>query len=69
MVQDTVYSSFLAGYIRSTDGLAGCYRGLTPRLIGSFLGAFASERIADKLGLEAVTDEEASQGQTNDAVL
>lgn len=58
-----------AGYIRKTDGLAGCYRGLTPRLIGSFLGTFAAERIADKLKLAAVTDEEEAQGQTNDAVL
>lgn len=58
-----------AAYIRTTDGLAGCYRGLTPRLLGAFLGAFGAERIADKLKLDTVTDEEAQAGQTNDAQL
>lgn len=58
-----------AGYIRTTDGLAGCYRGLTPRLVGAFLGSFGAERICDQLKLDAVTDEEATAGQTNDAVL
>lgn len=37
--------------------------------MGAFLGTFAAERIADKLKLEAVTDEEAAQGQTDDRVL
>ena len=57
-----------AGYIRQTDGLVGCYRGLTPRLIGAFLGTFA-DRVADKLHLDPVTDEEATKGLTDDLIL
>lgn len=37
--------------------------------MGAFLGSFGAERIADKLKLGAVTDEEATAGQTNDAQL
>lgn len=37
--------------------------------MGAFLGTFGAEKIADKLKLDAVTDEEATEGQTCDAVL
>lgn len=42
----------LVKHIRQVDGLAGCYRGLTPKLIGSLAGAIGSEKIIAKLGLD-----------------
>lgn len=40
------------------DGLYGCYRGLSPRLVGNLLSTHFSERIADRLGLERVDEDE-----------
>ncbi|XP_030375502.1 mitochondrial carrier homolog 2 [Scaptodrosophila lebanonensis] len=45
-----------AGHIRKIDGFAGCYRGLTPKLVGSVLSLVVSERIAEKLGLPQQDD-------------
>lgn len=39
-------------HIKNVDGLYGCYRGLTPKLIGSVVGVIGSKRVAEKLGLE-----------------
>lgn len=47
------------GYIKSVDGLAGCYRALTPKLVGQLLSLRYSEEIADNLGVERVSDVEA----------
>lgn len=45
-------------HIKSVDGLSGCYRGLTPKLIGSVVGVIASKRVAEKLGLDENDDNE-----------
>lgn len=42
---------FSVKHIRSVDGLSGCYRGLTPKLVGSIVGAIGSAKIANKLGI------------------
>ncbi|CAD7081906.1 unnamed protein product [Hermetia illucens] len=47
-----------AGHIKKMDGFIGCYRGLAPKLVGSIVGSICSERIADKLGLAVVIDED-----------
>uniref|UniRef100_A0A1L8E014 Putative mitochondrial carrier protein n=1 Tax=Nyssomyia neivai TaxID=330878 RepID=A0A1L8E014_9DIPT len=43
-------------YIRSCDGYIGCFRGLTPRLIGTVMSTIGSERIARHLGFVAEKD-------------
>jgi mitochondrial carrier len=48
----------LVSYIKSVDGLAGCYRGLAPKLVGNILSTHFSENIADKLGVAKIEDEE-----------
>jgi len=45
-------------YIKSVDGLLGCYRGLTPKLVGNILSTYLAEQVADKLGVAKVDDEE-----------
>lgn len=42
-----------AAYIKQVDGFAGCFRGLSAKILGNLLSAHYSERIADELGLEA----------------
>lgn len=44
----------VVNYIRKVDGLAGCYRGLAPKIFGNILGSIGSERIAIKLGFGQV---------------
>lgn len=39
------------GYIRQNDGFFGMYRGLAPKLAGSFVSMVLSEKIADSLGV------------------
>ncbi|KAG5674700.1 hypothetical protein PVAND_004652 [Polypedilum vanderplanki] len=46
------------GHIRKVDGLIGCYRGLSPKILGSILSSTFSEKVADKLGMARVDDEE-----------
>jgi carrier protein len=53
-----IQNLFLVGHIRQVDGLAGCYRGLAPKLVGTVLSSNLSERIADKLGMATVDDDE-----------
>lgn len=48
----------LVGHIKSVDGFIGCYRGLTPKLVGSVLSSHFSEKVADKLGMATVDDSE-----------
>lgn len=43
-------------HIKRCDGLSGCYRGLTPKLVGSIVGVIASKRVADKLGLDEIDE-------------
>lgn len=40
------------------DGLAGCYRGLSSKLVGNIVSTHFSERIADRLNMEKVDDNE-----------
>lgn len=44
--------SFAAKHIKSVDGLAGCYRGVTPKVLGLLLGSIGSGKVAEKLGLD-----------------
>jgi carrier protein len=46
------------GYIRDRAGLLGCFRGLTPKLFGNIIGSYGSEKVAEKLGLAAIADDE-----------
>lgn len=43
--------------IKRVDGFYGCYRGLSPKLVGSIVGVVASKKVADKFGLSE-NDEE-----------
>ncbi|XP_037815185.1 mitochondrial carrier homolog 2 [Lucilia sericata] len=45
-----------AGHIRKIDGFYGSYRGLTPKLVGSICSMIFSEKIANRLGLQAMED-------------
>lgn len=45
------YLLFSVKHIQRVDGLSGCYRGLTPKLVGSIVGAIGSAKIANKLGI------------------
>ncbi|XP_067646571.1 mitochondrial carrier homolog 2 [Eurosta solidaginis] len=55
-----------AGYIRKIDGFYGCYRGLTPKLVGSIVSMICSEKIADKAGLPWVDDDKDNVNPTNE---
>lgn len=50
-------------HIKSVDGLSGCYRGLTPKLVGSVIGVIGSKRVAEKLGLDE-NDENESKDES-----
>lgn len=39
-------------HIKSVDGISGCYRGLTPKIIGSIVSVIGSKKVADKLQLD-----------------
>ncbi|XP_055532259.1 mitochondrial carrier homolog 2 [Wyeomyia smithii] len=43
-----------AAHIKHVDGFYGCFRGLSAKIIGNWLSAHYSEKIADNLGLEEV---------------
>lgn len=45
-------------YIKGIDGLSGCYRGLTPKLLGNVVSVLSSEKIAEQLGLGATPEKE-----------
>lgn len=55
-----------AGYIKHVDGFAGCFRGLSAKILGNLLSAHYSERIADEMGLEACKDSEGKRGKKMD---
>lgn len=42
----------LVKHIKSVDGLVGCYRGLTPKLIGTVVSVIGSKKVADSLELD-----------------
>lgn len=46
------------GYIRRMDGITGCYRGLTPKLLGNIASVLGSEKIAEQLGLGVPPEKE-----------
>lgn len=48
-------------HIKRVDGFAGCYRGLTPKLVGSVVGVIGSKRVADKLGLEELEEKDENE--------
>ncbi|XP_055621313.1 mitochondrial carrier homolog 2 [Toxorhynchites rutilus septentrionalis] len=54
-----------AAYIKRVDGFAGCFRGLSAKIIGNIFSAHYSEKIADELGLEEVHDTDVKR-KTND---
>lgn len=45
-------------HIKKVDGLCGCYRGLTPKLIGAVIGTIGSEKVANKFGLNEANDDD-----------
>lgn len=45
-------------HIKKVDGLSGCYRGLSPKIIGSIVGAIGSRRVAEKFGLDEFDENE-----------
>lgn len=47
----TIILSDSVKHIKRVDGFYGCYRGLSPKLVGSIVGVVASKKVADKLGL------------------
>uniref|UniRef100_A0A1Q3FB59 Putative mitochondrial carrier n=1 Tax=Culex tarsalis TaxID=7177 RepID=A0A1Q3FB59_CULTA len=51
-----------AAYIKQVDGFAGCFRGLSAKILGNLLSAHYSERIADELGLDACKASEGKRG-------
>lgn len=38
--------------------MIGCYRGLSPKLVGNILSTYLAEQVADKLGVAKVEEEE-----------
>lgn len=50
--------SFAVGYIKRIDGITGCYRGLTPKLLGNIVSVLGSEKIAEHLGLGSCQEKE-----------
>lgn len=49
------------GYIRRTDGLSGCFVGLAPKLVGTVVAVFGSERVAKRLGYGEIVDRRKSE--------
>lgn len=45
------------GHIKSVDGVAGCFRGLTPKLVGNVLSSYFGEQIADYFNCPKLDDE------------
>lgn len=43
-------------HIKKVDGLSGCYRGLTPKLVGSVFGVIGSQKVLDRFGLDVTTE-------------
>lgn len=48
----------LVKHIKNVDGLSGCYRGLTPKLVGSLVGVIVSQKVLDGLGFEVNVETE-----------
>lgn len=57
---------FTVKYIKKVDGLAGCYRGLAPKVIGSIVSSVGSEKIAIKLGFEKIPDDNKDERELTD---
>lgn len=49
---------FLVGHIKQVDGLIGCYRGLTPKIVGNLVSSHFSEKIADYLKCPSLEEED-----------
>lgn len=54
---------FLVGHIKEVDGFAGCFRGLTPKLVGNILSSHFGEKIADYLNCPKLDDEKEFEDQ------
>lgn len=54
-----------AGHIRRTDGFAGCFVGLGPKLMGTIVAAFGAERITKWLGFAEIVDNRRSETLTD----
>uniref|UniRef100_D3TP79 Mitochondrial carrier protein n=1 Tax=Glossina morsitans morsitans TaxID=37546 RepID=D3TP79_GLOMM len=54
--------------IRKTDGFYGCYRGLTPKLVGCVFSMVLSEKIADRLGLAPMEDKKDDEPLSSEAL-
>lgn len=58
---------YVVKHIKSVDGLSGCYRGLTPKLIGSVAAVIGSEKVAAKFGFsEAHEDDDKDEVELTD---
>lgn len=49
---------FSVQHIKQVDGFGGCYRGLTPKLVGSVIGVIGSEKVVKKLGLDGTHEDD-----------
>lgn len=58
--------SFLVGHIKKIDGLAGCFRGLTPKLVGNILSSHFGEQIADYFDCEKLGEEKEFDNPENE---
>lgn len=45
-------------HIKSVDGLSGCFRGLTPKIIGSVVSVIGSKKIANKFVSDLIVENE-----------
>lgn len=50
--------SVAVSFIKSVDGFYGCYRGLSPKIVGNIITSHFSERIADDMGMVKVDETE-----------
>ncbi|KAB0796921.1 hypothetical protein PPYR_10982 [Photinus pyralis] len=48
-------------YIKSVDGLVGCYRGFVPKVCGNLASAIASQKVIDHLESDKEDEEELSE--------
>lgn len=66
LIASLIIILFLVSYIKSVDGFVGCYRGLSPKILGNIVSTHFSEKIADKLGVPRVDDDEEKDDEINE---
>lgn len=47
-----INTGILVKHIKKVDGFSGCYRGLTPKLVGSVVSVLVTKRITEKFGFD-----------------